>query len=281
MNNQFAIYQKEDYLRMLSDVGRNSFYKKAIQSSLPKRVLDFGCGYPIMSYYCLLAGAEKVYAIDNNKELVPVLEKFKSYYPDRFEYFITDHTNLPDIEIDTVVYELLAPNLFHENIYTITKKLISKYGKIKFLPSNWNLSVSICNINQVEKQNYIFGVVDKFDWLHDKWKITKGPQHMKFMYPIDTSDWIFKSTDWYAFDKIIDTEWTFNFNLKEETLINLIYLNFKVKVQDYELTLRKTNFSEHWGNQFIALDPRQFKGHAQIKIVLDNDKRHLSADWVS
>ena len=276
----FHRYEKKDYLNMLSDISRNKFYQEIIQNSKPKRVLDFGCGYPILSYYCLLSGAEKVYAIDNNADLVPVLEEFKSHYPDRFEYFITDHINLPDVEIDTVVYELFAPNLFHENIYTISNSIKTKYGEIDFLPSQWNLSVSICSIDQVERGNKVFGVPDKFNWLHDKWKITKGPLHAKFMYPINSKDWNFDCTNWYSLDQIYDTEWLFEFTLKQETDINLVYLKFKIKEGDHELAITQSTPSDHWGNQFITLPPRRVKGKVKVKVFLGEDKRHISADWV-
>lgn len=276
-------YTAESYVHMLGDSRRNLFYKNIIDSTKPDVVLDFGCGIPILSYYALLAGAKKVYAIDNNKILVPYLEKFKKKFSDRFEYFITDHNNLPDIKPNFVISEMLAPNMFHENIVDIYSKIISTYPKTKlqWLPSRWKINLALCNKNQIEKNvGPILGVTDEFNFLCNKWKTIKGAKHQKFMFPVKQEDFIFADTEWTQFPDFSENKWIFRFNNLQEMDVDLAYIKFTVEHNGFILDINTTQSTDHWGNQFISLEPRTIENDAAVCLSLDVDKKSIDADWI-
>lgn len=268
------------YLKMLNDTDRNIFYKNIIAKMKPDYVIDYGCGYPILSQFCLMAGAKKVYAIDTNKNLIPILENFKKIYPNRFEYFITDHNNLPDIRTNFVVSELFAPNLFHEEYIPVYKSLIKKYGDIKFIPSQWKFKTALFQLSNAEKMiTDILGFEDNNDWLFDKWRKLKGPNHVKFMYPIDYSNLNFSSTDWVEFNNFQNNSWIFEFQQNEETYIDSLLLNFVIGDDNNSLSLNTRKITNHWGNQFIMLDPKKIKGKTKVQVDLI-DNKHLEARWI-
>jgi SAM-dependent methyltransferase len=274
-------YNFSKYVQLLSDKKRNSFYKKILKEYKPKRILDYGCGIPIISKYALMAGAEKVYAIDSNPNLKPLLEDFKKQHPNRFEYFITDHENLPDLKIDCVVSELFAPNLFHENVIKIYSACSERYKGIDFLPSLWKLKTALCNVRDIDKNiEPVLGFSDEENWLPNKWRMLKGERHMKFMYPIDTTQLNFEETTWFEFKNSTLDSWEFDFYCDKTQTIDCVYINFMLSSQGHVLNLNTVDFQDHWGNQFIRLEEREVTGRAKIKVFLQDDKQHIDAKWI-
>lgn len=282
---EYPDYDTKDYIDMLCDVRRNLFYKNIIFKHKPKTVLDFGCGIPILSYFALLSGSKNVFAIDSNKNLIPILENFKSKFKNRFHYFITDHNDLPDIKVDCVISEIVAANLFHENIIEIYRKLDQSYGtsqkKLTWLPSKWKLDVSLVNKQDVEKNTEsILGVPDHFDFLSNKWKNLKGNSHQKFMLPFNQNGLVFSTSGWENFPDFKKNKWLFEFDVNEKKYVDLIYLKFSIGHEDKILDINTTQSSDCWGNQFISVEPRTLNGKCKIEVVLEQDNRHLTSNWV-
>lgn len=278
-------YTFNNYLQLLKDQRRNQFYKKIIQSAKPKTVLDFGCGIPIISKLCLDAGVQKVYAIDKNPSLVPYLEELKINFPDRFEYFVTDDQNLPDIQVECILSEMYGSNLYHENLYHIfknCKKMLLPNGY--YLPENFRLSVAPTNTANINKNTQkTLGMDDEYDWLNAWDNGGKTQSHPKYWLPIDTSVLNFATSKWYSFSTDSDVD-SFLLTLvpSEDMDVELLYICFEIGSDEQSLTLNKIEHTDNWGNQFIRLPKRLVQSNqpVQVEITVLPDKKHISAKWL-
>lgn len=100
---------------MLSDSVRTLAFERAIKSVVKpgQRVLDFGCGSGILSFFAHQAGANRVYAVDRSQlvraaKAIAQVNKF-----DRIEFFFGEDVTLPT-GVDVLVSEWMGHFLFNE-----------------------------------------------------------------------------------------------------------------------------------------------------------------------
>jgi type I protein arginine methyltransferase len=103
---------------MLSDAVRTLAYERALQALIQPhhRVLDFGCGTGILSFFAHRAGASRIYAVDRSQfigaaQAVARLNRF-----DRIEFFYgEDDVTLPT-PVDVIVSEWMGHFVFNESM---------------------------------------------------------------------------------------------------------------------------------------------------------------------
>lgn len=126
---------------MLNDVGRNSFFKSAIEKVVKdKIVLDVGCGTGILSWYALKAGAKHVYAIDSLSTAVGITKQLlgKKFSKDQYTVllgnFLKDDFNIN--HVDVIVSETMGGSIFDEDIVKIWRRAKFLFPSAEFIPSS-------------------------------------------------------------------------------------------------------------------------------------------------
>lgn len=123
------------FMPMINDTGRNVFYKAAIESAVPgKIVCDIGCGSGFLSILAARAGAAHVYAVEMDtgraKFAQEVIDKIG--YGDRITV-INDNFLNTDIKADVYVSETIGAQIYNENILNIAEHARRQGGV--FIPS--------------------------------------------------------------------------------------------------------------------------------------------------
>lgn len=147
------------YQTMLNDLGRNSFFKSAIEKVVKdKIVLDVGCGTGILSWYALKAGAKHVYAIDRSKDAVDYTKELlkKKFSKDQYTVlsgdFLSNDFNIN--HVDVIVSETIGLNIFEEDIAKIWERAIFLFPAAKFIPSIISCDGYLYEINDLDDAVY-------------------------------------------------------------------------------------------------------------------------------
>ena len=141
---------------MLLDKERTESFLRAILKTV-KLVLDMGCGTGILSYFACMAGARRVYAV----EQVPIIAAAKlickqNGFQDRATFINdwSDKIDLPE-KVDVIITETVGNLAFEEGILGwITdekKRFLEKVGQI--IPKT--LELLIVPIECAEYDDYI------------------------------------------------------------------------------------------------------------------------------
>ena len=127
------------FLPMLNDLGRNQFYKQAIDRAAPGRVVcDIGAGTGFLSVLAVQAGAAHVIAVERD--------------PGRFEYLNQTIQRLGleqqiethcaeflscDIQADVYVSETINTQIFGEDMARLSNHVVSRGGE--FIPTGFRI----------------------------------------------------------------------------------------------------------------------------------------------
>lgn len=122
---------------MLEDTIRTEAYRDAIAKVVRPgdRVIDFGCGTGILSFFAARSGAAKVYALDQTKivRLAKVIAEENGF--ENIEFHHDDaHTFQISENVDVLVSEWMGCFLFHEWMHVpllnIRNKFLKKGGRM-------------------------------------------------------------------------------------------------------------------------------------------------------
>jgi len=132
---------------MLAEKNRVKSYQKAIEEVVKEGdvVVDIGTGSGLLSFFSVLAGAKKVYAIEQNEiiEEAKMLSKINGF-DDKIVFIKgrSDKIELPE-KVDVIVSEIIGHFGIDENIIKFIsdakKRFLKKDGKI--IPDNLDLYV--------------------------------------------------------------------------------------------------------------------------------------------
>ena len=160
------------YQGMLNDVGRNSFFKSAIERVVKdKIVLDVGCGTGILSWYALKAGAKHVYAIDRLSTAVGITKQLlgKKFSKDQYTVllgdFLKDDFNIN--HVDVIVSETIGGSIFDEDIVKIWRKAKFLFPSAEFIPSSISCDGYLYEIGDLDDAVCVNDNGNVFD-LYDK-----------------------------------------------------------------------------------------------------------------
>ena len=107
------------HLLMLRDRIRTEGYKRAIEAVVKPgdRVLDFGCGTGILSFFAARAGASAVYAVDRSPMIRTAQELAKANGISGIRFFKGEGgaVELPT-KVDVIVSEFMGHFVFHEQM---------------------------------------------------------------------------------------------------------------------------------------------------------------------
>jgi len=107
------------HLVMLRDRIRTEAYKRAIEAVVKPgdRVLDFGCGTGILSFFAARAGASEIYAIDRSSMIRTAQELARANGFSNIRFFKGEGgaVELPS-KVDVIVSEFMGHFVFHEQM---------------------------------------------------------------------------------------------------------------------------------------------------------------------
>jgi len=134
-------FMKDDgvFMPMLNDVGRNRFYKQALDlSAKDKIVCDIGAGTGFLSILALQAGAKHVIAVERNADRFKYLNQnlHKLGLTDKIETRQVDFLN-SDIQADVYVSETINTQIFGEDILKISNHVTGRGGQ--FIPAGFRI----------------------------------------------------------------------------------------------------------------------------------------------
>ncbi len=146
----------EYHRSILLDEFRTEIFLRAILTTV-KLVLDMGCGTGILSYYACMAGARRVYAVEQS----PIVAAAKlickqNGFQDRVAFINdwSDKIDLPE-KVDVIITETIGNLAFEEGILgwiiDAKKRFIEKGGRI--IPKA--LELVIVPVESAEYDDYI------------------------------------------------------------------------------------------------------------------------------
>jgi protein arginine N-methyltransferase 1 len=102
---------------MLSDTVRTLAYERALQVVVQPhhRVLDFGCGTGILSFFAHRAGAARIFAVDRSPLIQAAREVARDNGFDRIEFSFQEDVTL-DSAVDVIVSEWMGHFVFNESM---------------------------------------------------------------------------------------------------------------------------------------------------------------------
>jgi protein arginine N-methyltransferase 1 len=103
---------------MLSDVVRTSAYEQALRAVIKPhhRVLDFGCGTGILSFFAHRTGASRIYAVDRSQFIGAAEAVARVNGFDRIEFFYGDDDVTLPTQVDVIVSEWMGHFIFNESM---------------------------------------------------------------------------------------------------------------------------------------------------------------------
>jgi predicted RNA methylase len=134
-------FMKDDgvFIPMLNDVGRNRFYKQALDlAAKDKIVCDIGAGTGLLSVLALQAGAKHVIAVEKDPNRFEYLNQNlqKLGLTDKIETRCIDFLN-SDIQADVYVSETINTQIFGEDIVKISNHVVGRGGQ--FIPAGFRI----------------------------------------------------------------------------------------------------------------------------------------------
>jgi predicted RNA methylase len=137
------------FIPMLNDVGRNVFYKTAIELAAPGKVVcDIGAGTGFLSILAAHAGAKHVIAVERNAERYQyaksIIEKLQ--LTDRIELVYGDFVDL-DIKADVYVSETINTQIFGEDIIKLSNHA-QKHGG-EFIPGQFKIHAEVYEMHPI------------------------------------------------------------------------------------------------------------------------------------
>jgi hypothetical protein len=102
---------------MLSDGVRTRAFERALKAIIQPshRVLDFGCGSGILSFFAHRAGAARVYAVERSPFIRAAEAVARANHFDRIQFFHGEDVNLPT-QVDVIVSEWMGHFVFNESM---------------------------------------------------------------------------------------------------------------------------------------------------------------------
>ena len=144
-------FMKDDgvFLPMLNDVGRNVFYKTAIELAAPGKVVcDIGTGTGFLSILAAHAGAKHVIAVERDVQRYQyaksIIEKLQ--LTDRIELVHGDFLDL-DIPADVYVSETINTQIFGEDIIKLSNHA-QKHGG-EFVPGQFKIHAEVYEMHPI------------------------------------------------------------------------------------------------------------------------------------
>jgi protein arginine N-methyltransferase 1 len=103
---------------MLSDTVRTSAFERALQAVIRPhhRVLDFGCGSGILSFFAHRAGANRIYAVDRSQFIGAAHAVARVNGFDRIEFFYGEEDVKLPTPVDVIVSEWMGHFVFNESM---------------------------------------------------------------------------------------------------------------------------------------------------------------------
>jgi predicted RNA methylase len=144
-------FMKDDgvFLPMLNDVGRNIFYKTAIELAAPGKVVcDIGAGTGFLSIIAAHAGAKHVIAVERNFQRYQYTKSIieKLHLTDRIELVHGDFLDL-DIPADVYVSETINTQIFGEDIIKLSNHA-QKHGG-EFIPGQFKIHAEVYEMHPI------------------------------------------------------------------------------------------------------------------------------------
>lgn len=131
---------------MLADRVRMDAYFRAIHKYVKKgdRVIDFGTGTGILSFFASLKKPDKIYAIDNSEIIEYAKLIAKKNDIKNIDFVRTEGKDFDiDQKVDVILQEHMGSRLFNEkmieNVVDLRKRLLKRNGKI--LPNRFELFI--------------------------------------------------------------------------------------------------------------------------------------------
>lgn len=128
------------FLPMLNDEGRNHFYKNALDRIAKDKVIaDVGAGTGLLSILAAAAGAEKIYAIERDRDRYEYMTTLieRSGFKDRIQPVHADFLHT-DIRADYYVSETINTQIFGENILSLAAHATRHGGE--FIPGSFEIT---------------------------------------------------------------------------------------------------------------------------------------------
>ena len=131
---------------MLNMEGRlDLILKPGLDAECPgKTVIDMGCGTGVLGIYALSKGAEFVYFVEQDDQMVYILEnilpnkvdpnKYKIIHKDIEDLILRDFDQLPP---NVAVSEFYGPRLFDEGYVNYTKHIKKLFPECRFIPDKF------------------------------------------------------------------------------------------------------------------------------------------------
>jgi type I protein arginine methyltransferase len=149
------------HVSMLRDRIRTEGYKRAIEAVVKPgdRVLDFGCGTGILSFFASRAGAEVVYAIDRSRMIrnAQAIAKANGITNIRFFKGEAETVVLPE-KVDVIVSETMGEFLLSEHglapLFSLRNKWLKPGGIV--IPARVRLHVALVGDPHVVEERGVF-----------------------------------------------------------------------------------------------------------------------------
>jgi protein arginine N-methyltransferase 1 len=102
----------------LADTVRTSAYEQALRAVIKPhhRVLDFGCGTGILSFFAHRSGASRVYAVDRSQFIGAAQEVARVNGFDRIEFFYGEDDVVLPTPVEVIVSEWMGHFIFNESM---------------------------------------------------------------------------------------------------------------------------------------------------------------------
>ena len=134
-------FLKDDgvFIPMLNDVGRNQFYKQALDlAAKDKIVCDIGAGTGLLSVLAVQSGAKHVIAVEKDPERFAYLNQNlqKLDLAGKIETHCIDFLK-SNIQADVYVSETINTQIFGEDIVRLSNHVVDRGGQ--FIPSGFKI----------------------------------------------------------------------------------------------------------------------------------------------
>lgn len=277
------------YRFMMADEVRTLAYKKAISECVKKDdvVLDLGAGLGILSLFACQAKAKKVYALEQQEDVIRYAKSVASRngFRDKIVFIngLSSHANIPEL-VDVIVSETLATMGVEENIveslYDAKKRFLKKDGII--IPSCIELYVAPVSSEDIFHSTLGWWNEDVFGF--DFSSLRNVVTHSRFIRSINAKA-LLTFPEKIAFFDFTKSSPLFNgkttFNITKKSTCHGIAGWFKVKLSPrIDLTNSPIDKPTHWQQVFFPVkEPLSLKRGDKIKVKISNKLFHQRMVW--
>lgn len=277
---------------MLEDKVRCNSYKKAIMQIIKPghTVVDIGTGSGLLSYFALMAGAKKVYAIDWG-DIIEDSKKIAkcNNFLDRIEFIKNVSTNvvLPT-KVDVIISEILGSFAIEEDIVKFLNDAKKRFLKRKGIIIPFCVEMKLALIEAKQEYENLIGFwnknlygIDYSEVLEEALNYRYTSSNLSINDLISNSEKI-HTIDFYKLDKEdISINKSVNFKIKRKGTIYGMAGWFKTYLtENVILSTFSKNKKTHWGVNFFPIkNPIKVEKGENILVKISGQKVFNTTVW--